>query len=100
MCTNSSYQYHQCHVTQPLLREQLTEWGIDISAGQIDALLTAGKEEETQYSKAVIAPRCTLLSVMVAVLRMSNTRTAPDLNPTDREYWTEYSGEDNEREQE
>lgn len=27
------------------MREQLTEWGIDISAGQIDALLTAGKED-------------------------------------------------------
>jgi hypothetical protein len=39
------YQHHHCHVTQPLLREQLTEWGIDISAGQIDALLTAGKED-------------------------------------------------------
>ncbi|BCU07176.1 IS66 family transposase [Allochromatium tepidum] len=34
------YQYHQCHVTQPLLREQLLEWGIDISVGQIDALLS------------------------------------------------------------
>jgi len=34
------YQYHQCHVTQPLLLEALHEWGIDISAGQIDRLLT------------------------------------------------------------
>jgi Transposase IS66 family len=37
------YQHHHCQVTQPLLREQLGEWGIDISSGQIDALLTAGK---------------------------------------------------------
>jgi hypothetical protein len=28
------YQYHHCHVTQPLLLEQLHEFGIDISAGQ------------------------------------------------------------------
>lgn len=35
------YQHHHCHVTQPLLVEQLREWGIDISTGQIDALLTA-----------------------------------------------------------
>lgn len=34
------YQHHHCQVTQPLLHEQLTEWGIDISAGQIDALLS------------------------------------------------------------
>lgn len=38
------YQYHHCHVTQPLLLEQLREWGIDISAGQINALLSANKE--------------------------------------------------------
>jgi hypothetical protein len=39
------YQHHHCQVTQPLLREQLGEWGIDISTGQIDALLTAGKAD-------------------------------------------------------
>jgi hypothetical protein len=39
------YQHHHCHVTQPLLHEQLREWGIDISVGQIDALLSGGNEE-------------------------------------------------------
>ena len=38
------YQHHHCHVTQPLLLEQLREWGIDISSGQIDALLSRGKQ--------------------------------------------------------
>ena len=38
------YQHHQCQVTQPLLREQLREWGIDISSGAIDALLSADQE--------------------------------------------------------
>ena len=38
------YQHHHCQVTQPLLREQLQEWGIQISTGQIDALLSTGKE--------------------------------------------------------
>ena len=38
------YQHHHCHVTQALLREQLREWGIDISVGQIDALLSGGNE--------------------------------------------------------
>jgi hypothetical protein len=39
------YQYHQCNVTQPLLREQLQELGIDISAGQINHLLTANLDD-------------------------------------------------------
>lgn len=37
------YQQHHCHVTPPLLVEQLRDWGIDISTGQIDALLTANQ---------------------------------------------------------
>jgi hypothetical protein len=39
------YQHHQCQVTQPLLHEQLREWGIDISVGAIDALLSANHDE-------------------------------------------------------
>ncbi len=35
------YQHHHCQTTQPLLLEQLREWGIDISAGQINELLIA-----------------------------------------------------------
>jgi hypothetical protein len=35
------YQHHHCQVTQPLLHEQLREWGLDISTGTIDALLSA-----------------------------------------------------------
>lgn len=34
------HQYHHNHVTQPLLLEQLREFGIDISAGQLSRLLT------------------------------------------------------------
>lgn len=37
-------QYHQCNVTQPLLLEQLGEWGIEISAGQLSHILTERKE--------------------------------------------------------
>lgn len=36
--------HHQC-VTQPLLRGQLLEWGIDISTGQLNRLLTENKED-------------------------------------------------------
>ena len=39
------YQHHHCQVTQPLLLEQLREWGIDISRGAIDALLSVGQEQ-------------------------------------------------------
>jgi hypothetical protein len=39
------YQHHHCHVTQPLLHEQLREWGIDVSVGQINALLSGANDE-------------------------------------------------------
>ena len=38
------YQHHHCQVTEGLLLEQLREWGIDICAGQINALLLGDKE--------------------------------------------------------
>lgn len=38
------YQYYHCHVTQPLLLEQLDEFDIDISAGQLNNLLIEEKE--------------------------------------------------------
>jgi len=38
------YQHHHCHVTQPLLHEQLTEWGIDLSEGQVNGLLSGRNE--------------------------------------------------------
>jgi hypothetical protein len=38
------YQHSHCQVTQPLLHEQLREWGVDISTGTIDALLSADQD--------------------------------------------------------
>ena len=38
------YQHFHNHVTQPLLHEELLEVGVDISAGQINRLLTEGHE--------------------------------------------------------
>jgi hypothetical protein len=38
------YQYYHAHVTEPLLLEQLREWGVRISAGQLHRLITEGKE--------------------------------------------------------
>ena len=38
------YQHHHCQVTQPLLLEQLREWGIRLSSGQLNRLLIEDKE--------------------------------------------------------
>ncbi len=38
------YQYHHCQVTQPLLLEQLWEWAVDISSGQLSRILTEDKD--------------------------------------------------------
>lgn len=38
------HQYYQAHVTQPLLLAQLHDWGIDLSAGQLNHLLTEGHD--------------------------------------------------------
>ena len=38
------YQYYGCHVTQPLIAEQLKELGIDISTGQISNIIINNKE--------------------------------------------------------
>jgi hypothetical protein len=39
------YQYYHALVTEPLLLEQLREFGVRISSGQLHRLLTAGKEQ-------------------------------------------------------
>ena len=38
------YQHFQNHVTQPLIHEELLELGVDISAGQVNRLLTEGHD--------------------------------------------------------
>lgn len=38
------YQYYHAQVTQPLILEQLHEFGIDISAGQVNRIITEDKE--------------------------------------------------------
>jgi len=38
------YQYHHCHVTQPLLLEQLWEWAVELSSGQLSRILTEDKD--------------------------------------------------------
>lgn len=48
------YQYHHGNVTQPLLREQLREFGIDISTGEISQLLTENHDAFHQEKAAIL----------------------------------------------
>jgi uncharacterized coiled-coil protein SlyX len=60
------HQYHHQHVTQPLLLEQLHQLGIDISAGELDRILTEGKDTFHQ-EKAELLPAALAVSAYVEV---------------------------------
>jgi hypothetical protein len=49
------HQYHHCHVTQPLLLEQLLEWGVDISSGQLNNILIENKEPFHNEKDAILS---------------------------------------------
>ena len=49
------YQYYHCHVTQPLLLEQLWEWGVEISSGQLNRILTEDKDIFNKEKDAVLS---------------------------------------------
>jgi len=49
------YQYYHCHVTQPLLLEQLHELDIDISKGQLNNILIENKERFHQEKDLILA---------------------------------------------
>lgn len=49
------YQYYHCHVTQPLLLEQLHELGIDISKGKLNHILIENKERYHQEKDRILS---------------------------------------------
>ena len=49
------YQYYHCHVTQPLLLEQLHELDIDISTGHLNNILIENKERFHQEKDHILA---------------------------------------------
>ncbi|MCI5222549.1 MAG: transposase, partial [Candidatus Electrothrix sp. AR4] len=49
------HQYHHCHVTQPLLLEQLREWRVDISSGQLNNILTKNKDSFYDEKDAILS---------------------------------------------
>lgn len=59
-------QYHDAHVTQPLLWEQLQEFGIAISTGELSRLLTEDHERFHQ-EKAELLPAGLAVSAYVGV---------------------------------
>ena len=48
------YQYYHAQVTQPLILEQLHEWGIDISAGQVNRIITEDKHLFDEEKKEIL----------------------------------------------
>jgi hypothetical protein len=49
------YQYHHQHVTQPLLWEHLIDLGVDISSGQLNRLVTEGKDRFHQEKDEILS---------------------------------------------
>lgn len=49
------HQYHHQRVTQPLLLQQLRDWGVDISAGQLNRILTEHHEPFHQEKEHLLA---------------------------------------------
>ena len=49
------YQHYQCRVPQTLIHEQMEEWSIDISRGQINQILTENQEDFHSEQQQVLA---------------------------------------------
>ncbi len=54
------YQYYHNHVTQPLILEELIEYGIDISAAEISRILTQNKDRFHQEKNDILAAALTV----------------------------------------
>lgn len=48
------YQYHHAQVTEPLLLEQLREWDVSVSSGQLHRLITEDKEPFHQEKAEIL----------------------------------------------
>jgi uncharacterized small protein (DUF1192 family) len=53
-CSFILYQYYHAQVTEPLILEQLREWGVRISSGQLHRLITDGKEKFHQEKDEIL----------------------------------------------
>ena len=59
-------QHYAAHVTQPRLLEELHDYGIDISSGQVNHILTEG-HEEFHLEKEALLPTGLQVSTQVTV---------------------------------
>jgi hypothetical protein len=55
LCSFILYQYYHAQVTEPLILEQLREWGIRISSGQLHRIITEGKEKFHEEKDEILA---------------------------------------------
>lgn len=60
------YQHYGCHVTQPIITEQLREIGVDISKGTINNILIHGKDK-FHYEKEQVLSKALSLSSHINV---------------------------------
>jgi len=54
LCSFVLYQYYHAQVTEPLILEQLREWGVRISSGQLHRMITEGKERYHQEKDEIL----------------------------------------------
>jgi outer membrane murein-binding lipoprotein Lpp len=54
MCSFVLYQYYHAQVTEPLILEQLREWGVRISSGQLHRIITEGKEKFHEEKEEIL----------------------------------------------
>ena len=48
------YQYYHAQVTEPLIAEQLREWGVEIGTGQVHRILVEGKDKFHDEKDAIL----------------------------------------------
>ena len=48
------YQYYHAHVTQPLILEQLKEYGVDISTGMVNRIITENKDQYHEEKEMIL----------------------------------------------
>lgn len=54
LCSFILYQYYHAQVTEPLIHEQLREWSVRISTGQLHRIITEGKEKFHQEKDEIL----------------------------------------------
>jgi hypothetical protein len=54
LCSFVLYQYYHAQVTEPLIHEELREWGVQISSGQLHRIITDGKEKFHEEKEEIL----------------------------------------------